>query len=192
MSFRVEVIPEDPTFNGAILKPLVERVVAEAGRPNARVNVLTNPKASGYQHVVGLMEQAGGIIESYRRRELLLFLPDQDGASKQSDFARLEKLANGLGANLICCAAVEEVETWLLAGHVDKIGQSWSAVRSNASVKENVFAPFLAKHGDTMRPGGGRDTLMRETLSNYSGLKARCPEIAELEAKIKESIAARP
>lgn len=31
MSVRVLVIPEDPTHNGYILKPLVEMVLAEAG-----------------------------------------------------------------------------------------------------------------------------------------------------------------
>jgi hypothetical protein len=48
MSFRVLVIPEDPTYNGYILKPLVERMLAEAGKPNARVTLLTNPKLGGY------------------------------------------------------------------------------------------------------------------------------------------------
>ncbi len=35
MSFRVLVIPEDPTYNGYILQPIVERMLGELGKPNA-------------------------------------------------------------------------------------------------------------------------------------------------------------
>ncbi|MFO1523674.1 MAG: hypothetical protein U1G05_16920 [Kiritimatiellia bacterium] len=37
MSFKVLVIPEDPTNNGYILKPLVQAILDDAGRPQARV-----------------------------------------------------------------------------------------------------------------------------------------------------------
>ena len=48
MSFKVLVIPEDPTHNGYILKPLVESILTDAGKPNARVTVLTNSRLQGY------------------------------------------------------------------------------------------------------------------------------------------------
>jgi hypothetical protein len=35
VSFKVLVIPEDPTNNGYILKPLVEAILADAGKPGA-------------------------------------------------------------------------------------------------------------------------------------------------------------
>jgi hypothetical protein len=89
---------------------------------------------------------------------------------------------------LICCAAVEEVEAWLLAGHVSKLDRPWLDVRADASVKENVFVPFLRKHGNTRQPGGGRETLMQETLRNYRGLLERCPELADLEKLIREAL----
>ncbi len=62
MSFRVLVIPEDPTYNGYILRPLAETMLAEAGRPNARVTVLANPKLDGYDHAV----QAIKTLSNYR------------------------------------------------------------------------------------------------------------------------------
>ena len=37
MSFRVLVIPEDPTWNGYILKPLTKALLNDAGKPNAKV-----------------------------------------------------------------------------------------------------------------------------------------------------------
>ena len=48
MSFRVLIIPEDPTYNGYILKPIIERMFGELGKPAAHVVVLTNPRLRGY------------------------------------------------------------------------------------------------------------------------------------------------
>lgn len=78
---------------------------------------------------------------------------------------------------------------WLLAGHTAKLNRPWSEVRRDASVKENVFTPFLRQYGDPRRPGGGRDLLMAETLQNYQGLLERCPELARLRDRICESLA---
>ena len=48
MSLKVLVIAEDPTNNGYILKPLVSRLLEECGKPNTKVQILTDPKADGY------------------------------------------------------------------------------------------------------------------------------------------------
>ena len=182
MSFRVLVIPEDPTYNGYILKPLIERVFLECGKPNVRVHVPTNPKAGGYQEAKRLIP---GYLERYSHYDLLLFLPDADGKDRSGEFAPLEESAPRTRPQLICCAAVQEVETWLLAGHIEKLALSWSEIRENTAVKEEIFLPFLERYGDPRSVGGGREVLMRETLGNYPGLLARCPEIRELQKRIK-------
>jgi len=119
------------------------------------------------------------IVDDYRHFHLLLFLPDADGneTGRAVLFANLEAAH---GPKLICCAAVEEVEAWLLAGHTDELGRPWSQVRADTSVKENVFEPFLRQYGDPDRPGGGREELMQQTLTNLRGLLERCPELARL------------
>ncbi len=104
------------------------------------------------------------------------------------EFRSLESLAAGKGVKLLCCAAAQEVEVWLLAGHVSELGRGWSDVTSDRSVKENVFDPFLAVHGDPRRPGAGRDLLMKETLQNYSGLLGRCTELHTLQERIKAAL----
>jgi len=187
VSFTVLVVPEDPTYNGYILRPLVTRILRECGRPNAKVTVLTSPKADGYAHAKRLLVQR--VLDLYSHFDLVLFLPDADGHDRTAEFTALEALGDERDMHLMCCAAVEEVEAWLLAGHVDKLSQNWAAVRRDVSVKENVFAPFLAKHGDARRAGGGRDLLMQETLQNYSGLLQRCPELAALEQRIRALLA---
>lgn len=185
MSFRVVVIPEDPTYNGYILKPLVERILAECGKKKAKVMVLTNPKADGYEHAKILL---GEVFERYRHHDMMLFLPDADGKDRSGEFAHLEQKSRQAGVHLICCAAVQEVEVWLLAGHTDKLEPAWNEVRADVSVKENIFDPFLREHGDARRAGGGRDLLIQETLTNYGGLLDRCPELRVLQESVCQYI----
>jgi hypothetical protein len=47
----------------------------------------------------------------------------------------------------------------------------------------------LREFGDAGQPGGGRESLMQQTLRNYRGLLERCPELAELEKRICEALA---
>ncbi|HSN85881.1 MAG TPA: hypothetical protein VL025_03940 [Thermoanaerobaculia bacterium] len=183
MSFNVLVVPEDPSHNGYILKPLVVRMLAECGRGNAKVDVLTNPRAQGYAHAKELLR--GALLERYRHKDLLLFLVDADGKDRRSEFLNLEEEAASRGVRLLCCAAEQEVEVWLLAGHRHRLDQGWQEVRAEVSVKERIFAPFLAAYGDRRRAGGGRDLLMKETLVNYGALLQLCPELAGLERRLR-------
>jgi hypothetical protein len=183
LSCNVLVIPEDPTLNGYILHPLVSRLLESCGKGNAKVTVLRNPKVSGFEHACGSMP---AIVERYKYFDLLLFLPDADGKDRSGQFALLE---SEHGRKLICCAAAQEVEAWLLAGHLDRLAQPWPEIRADISVKENIFAPFLNKFGDSRQPGGGRETLMRQTLTNLRGLLERCPELATLQTRICEALA---
>jgi hypothetical protein len=187
LSCNVLIIPEDPTHNGAILSPLVSRILEECGKTNAKVKMLLDPKVHGFEHACGSMPQ---IVRRYRRFDLLLFLVDADGKDRSGRFEHLESEAAAQGVKLICCAAKEEVEAWLLAGHVAKLNVSWPKVRDDVSVKENVFAPFLRRYRGPRRAGGGRTSLMKETLTNYQGLLKRCPELADLRDRICRSLGA--
>jgi len=187
LSLKALVVPEDPVNDGFILQPLVERMLAECGRPRAKVKVLDKPRPQGYDHAKTLLRTQ--LFERYRFMNLFLFLPDSDGRDRSAEFQSLEREAEGSGIRLICCAAIHVVETWLLAGHLDRLEERrWQDVRSDLSVKKNVFAPFLARYGNPKAPGGGRDLLMAKTLSGYSSLLKRCPELAELERRIREAL----
>ncbi len=187
MSFRVLVIPEDPTYNGYILQPIVERMLAELGKPNAQVKILTNPKLNGYAHAVSAIR--GDLVERYRHVPLWLFLPDGDRAK---GLGSLERELAGKGVHLLCCAAQPEVEAWLLAGHREDLPISWADVRQHPRLKEDVFEPFLKRFGDSRSVGEGRERLTRETLANYRGLLHLCPELAELEDHLRSFLAQNP
>jgi hypothetical protein len=180
MSFRVLVIPEDPTYNGYILRPLVEKMLAEAGRPNARVVVLANPKLDGYDDAVRAIK--GELAERYGHFGLWLFLPDADRAAGLDG---LEQTLETKGICLKCCAAKPEVEAWLLAGHRQHLSVTWPEIRAHPRLKEEVFEPFVLEHGDPRSPGNGRESLMRETLSNYRSLLEMCPELKELDERLR-------
>lgn len=187
MSFRVLVVPEDPTYNGYILNPLVGRIMRECGKPNARVTVLSSPRTSGYDSAKKLLLDR--ILETYSHFDLILFLPDADGKDRSAEFTSLEAHAEELGARLVCCAAVPEIEVWVLAGHTDKLQESWAEIRARLDLKESLFEPFLDEHGDLRRASGGRDLLIEETLRNYQGLLSRCPELRDLETRIRDILA---
>ena len=155
MSLNVLVVPENPTYNGAILKPLCECVLVECGRPRANVEVMANPRTNGYEHAKSLFREA--IMDLYSHKHLVLFLPDSDGQDRSGEFARLEAdfelqaVAIAKPIRLICCAAVPEVEAWLLAGHTDKWEQEWQwgTMRADRSIKENYFIRFFRRMAKT-------------------------------------------
>jgi hypothetical protein len=183
LSLDVLVVPEDPLNNGYILKPLVSRMLAECGKPNAHVTVLSNPRAKGYDHAKTLLRNQ--LFSRYRHKHLLLYLPDADGKDRTEEFRGLEEEADRQGVRLLCCAAEQEVEIWLLAGYRDRLDRRWQELRADVSIKENVFKGFLATHGDPKAAGGGRDRLMQVTLENYRSILTLCPELAQLEEKIR-------
>ena len=102
MSFRVLVIPEDPTQNGYILKPLVEAVLANCGKPRAKVTILPNPRVQGYEDAKQAIEES--IFEAYSHMHLLLFLPDADGKDRSAEFAVLNQ-TTAAGDTLLCCGS---------------------------------------------------------------------------------------
>jgi hypothetical protein len=89
LSFRVLVVPEDPTNDRYILKPLVEALLADVGKPRAKVEVLTNSRIQGFEHAKRLLLER--LPDQYSHRDLLLFLPDSDLRDRSDEFAHLER-----------------------------------------------------------------------------------------------------
>jgi hypothetical protein len=73
MSLNVLVVPENPTYNGAILKPLCEKLFVECGRAQAKIEVLANPRTNGYEHAKSLFPAT--ILDLYSHKHLVLSCP---------------------------------------------------------------------------------------------------------------------
>ena len=181
MSFTVLVIPEDPKLNGHILKPLVEAIVGSAGRPSAKVNVLGNPRLRGYDHAVDTIRHR--LHERHRYKDLWLFFPDADKASGDA-MRRLEADVAREGVTLLCCAAQPEVEIYACAGFRNDMQEAWEEARRHPRMKEEIFEPLLARHGDSRRAGAGRELMIARSLRNLPLLYQLCPELRCLRVRI--------
>ena len=181
MSFKVLVVPEDPTNNGYILKPLVEVILSDAGKSRTKVQVLTSPRLNGYDDAVKAIN--GELFDRYGHWDLWIFIPDADRASKAAMTAMEEKLA-AKGVKLLCCAAQPEVEIFACVAYRSELGAHWSEVRSSGKMKELFFDPLLSAKGDSRRAGGGRDQLISASITPLSTLYTFCPELSELRKRV--------
>ena len=190
MSFNVLVIPEDPTLNGYILKPLTQAIVMDAGRPAANVKVLTKPRLRGYAHARRVIRDE--LPNLYAHFHLWLFFPDADKADRKDAARDLEAYMATKGIALLCCVAEPEVEIYACPAFRSQIPEEWSKVRSHLRLKEEVFEPLLRTlpRRDQERPGGGRVRMMNRSLRNLPLLFQLCPELRCLRDRIAAHLAA--
>ena len=187
MSFRVLVIPEDPTWNGYILKPLAKALLGDAGKPNAKVKLLENPHVGGYDQALSAIR--GELPDLYGFFDLWLFLPDADRASADA----MENLETDLQARdipLLCCAAQPEIEIYACVAFRDSLPGTWEDARTHPRMKEEFFAPLLQRHGDPRRAGGGREQMIERSLQNLQRLFQLCPETQRLRDRIAAHVEA--
>jgi hypothetical protein len=190
LSLRVLVIPEDPTNDQHVLKPICERLFQELGRP-ARIDVLHDPHLRGVTEALDA-EVVRSIVDENPMIQLFLLLVDRDGrpdrpAGNTDRAATREREHAG---KLLACLAIEEVEVWLLALHED-IDANWQDVRSEPDPKERFFDPFVTKKGWTGEVGGGRKKAMRVLAARWRRLLDRCSELADLEARLRSWLETR-
>ncbi len=166
-----------------ILKPLVEMILADAAKPNARVTILTNPRLGGYDEAVRIVRNE--LASRYGFMDFWLFFPDADRAA-DSAMRDLEDRLRRQGVILLCCPAEPEVEVYACVAYREEIGGSWSDVRSNPRLKETVFKRLLKEYGDPRRPGGGRGAMTEKSVARRRQFFSLCPEIADLRDRIVE------
>ena len=85
---------------------------------------------------------------------------------------------------MLCCAAQPELEIYACAAFRDDIPDPWEEARRHPRMKEEIFAPLLASHGDPRRPGAGRDLMIDRSLDNLPLLFRLCPELQSLRDRI--------
>jgi hypothetical protein len=193
---RVLVIPEDFRKDQYILQPLVAAMLAELGRPRARIQVCRDPLLGGIGEALKA-ERINEIIERYKGMvDLFLLCVDRDGNEHRRQ--RLDALETIVGQILpaprILFAehAWQELEVWVLAGHDLLDGWSWPVIRAEPNPKELYFDRLAQERGLINEPGGGRRTLGQEAARRYNRICQRCPEdIGILEARIRAWIGAQ-
>ena len=178
---KVLVIPEDQTWNGYILRPLVKAIMADAGRPRARVTIAPEPRLRGYSHAVKAIREE--LPDLYGFFDLWLFFPDADRASTDAMQALERNLAKR-DIRLLCCAAQPELEIYACVSFRSDMQETWEDARRNPRMKEEVFQPLLDRHGNQRRPDRGRGLMIAKSLKNLRLLFQLCPELKCLRDRI--------
>lgn len=181
MSYKVLVIPEDFTKDEHVLKPVVEKVLVDAGKTNATVLVCRDPNFGGIGEALKIERLRKDVIERYPMVDLFVLLVDRDGQAGREETAKriettLTAELTGRGRRFVAELARQEVEIFLLAGH-DLPGEwSWQTVRQDPDVKNTIFQELVRLKGTSRLPHDGRKKLMAEAIKNWARIKSRCPE----------------
>lgn len=176
---KLLVIPEDPTLDAYILKPLVERLCHEAGLKNTRIDVLRDPHLRGIDQA---LEPAGvrAILDDNPMVDLFLIVVDRD-CDRQQSSARAAAREAEHPDRLLTAVAVEELEVWMLALHKDALPTRWSEIRAECDPKEVYAETFLRASGWSTALGRGRVAAMRGLAGKrWTSLSGLCPELGEL------------
>lgn len=180
MSFNVLVIAEDFTKDEFILKPLVERLLAEKGKPNANVQVCRNPNPGGLATCLDSTWLLETVVPLYPMVDVFLLFVDRDGeVGRAAQLTGLEERVGaqlGAGATFLGETAWQEVEALILAGHDLPDGWSWREIREDVDVKNTYFLEFAKMAGALNLPHAGRKKLMQIALRNWQRIQDRCPE----------------
>ena len=186
---NVLVISEDFRNDQYILRPILQRMFAEIGKPWAKVRMCYEP--------LGGVDQATSwqrielILKMNKKVDVFLLVVDRDGSEgRWQALAGLEFKAKAvLGAERILLAenAWQEIEVWALAGQDLPSTWSWQAIRAELHPKETYFVPLAEQRGLTDEPGQGRTTLGREAAGDYKRVRSHCQEdVANLENRLGE------
>jgi hypothetical protein len=192
---RVLVIPEDSRRDKDLLKPLIQALMAELGRPRAKVRVCEKPVLGGVAQALK-WERIEEIIDLWGgQTDLFLLLVDRDGeenAGRSLTLASIEQRSIALLGEekaLFGELAIEEVEVWVLAGHDLPSEWRWRDIRADPNPKERYFARFLAEHRRISNDAAGRIIVAEEAARGIRRILARCPEDLErLANRIRERL----
>ena len=188
---NVLVIPEDFRKDQYILKPILEAMFGAIGQGNAKIRVCDDPLLGGVREALK-WERIEQIIKRYRWKiDVFLLCVDRDGdENRKHALNRLEQLAAEilpLAKYFVAENAWQEIEVWVLAGHLDLPTEwNWAEIRAELDPKELYFLPFATQRDVLQGPGQGRKTLAQEAARRYPRIKQLCQEdIGNLETRIR-------
>jgi hypothetical protein len=179
MSFNVLVIPEDFTKDEHILKPLVQAVLRDAGKPKAVVTVCRNPNFQGLTECLNVDRLRDEVVNRYKMVNLFLLIVDADAkpGREQALAHVVKKLECDLGDRLFLTEmARQEVEIFPIAGHILSDGWKWKEIRADGDVKNTYFTKLAERENVNSLPHQGRKKLMAAAMKNWSRICERCPE----------------
>ena len=192
---NVLIIPEDFRKDQYIVAPIIRKMFAEIGKPNANVRVCLDPLMGGISEATK-WERIQEVIDMYPMVQVFLLIVDRDGIeTRRLTLDRLEKNAaehlGTTGRRLIAENAWQEIEVWAIAGQTLPKDWKWAEIRQHRDPKETYFEPLAIARKLTNEPGEGRTTLGREAAANYARVRTLCQEdVQRLEDRLKAALVA--
>lgn len=189
---RVLVVPEDPVKDRYILKPIVEQLFEDLGRPRARIDILENPRLRGVAEALSKDTLANILLSPrYQMIDVFVVLIDRDGNLSERPRVVGEREREHPD-RLVVCLAIEEVEVWMLALHRDAMGIAWREIRTVVNPKTLFAEHFLLQHAPKGSPGQGRAWAMHALdRKTWRVLLQFCPELLELKQRLSTLLQAR-
>jgi hypothetical protein len=182
---KVLVIPEDPTIDQYILRPVVAKLFVDLGKL-PQIEILFRPRLRGVTEALNSTKLAG-VIGSFPMVDLFLVIVDRDGIESRRAVASAREAEHP--QHLIVCLAIEEIEVWMLAIHSETLGTGWREVRAEVHPKERFAEPFLQERAPKLDAGQGRAWAMQDLGGQWRGVLRRCPEIDELKRRVEAWLA---
>lgn len=187
---KVLIIPEDPTHDQFVLKPVVERLFEDLERP-ANIEMLTDPHMTGIDEALDPAVIQHEVVDIYPMYDLFVVIVDRD-CNEMSNEQRAQTLEQRIDGQLVVCLAREEVEAWmlyLLRNQLHQhLGAGYSDVRNSCDPKDDFAIPLLRRLGWTTKVGNGRKKAMRHLGQHWQGLKSVCDELREFEDELRRQL----
>ena len=170
------VIPEDPTYDQYLLRPLIAKLFESIGK-RAKVRICQNPVLGGKGEALK-KERIREIVNQYRGMiDVFILCVDRDGPpGPRNALDGIEASQRGGKAHFLGQEAWEEIETWVLAGLKLPSNWGWFEVRQEIHVKETYFDRLVEQRGLADSPGRGRKRLGSEAARKISAIRGKCPE----------------
>ena len=173
---KVLVVPEDPTYDQHLLKPLLTQLCKSFGKP-ANVIICTDPVLGGKGEALK-ENRIHEIVERYQAMiDVIILCVDRDGdTAVRHRLESIERNREGDGVAFLGQEAWEEIETWALAGLKLPSQWRWRTIRSEVQVKEIWFDKLVELRGLADAPGRGRKPLGKEAAAKIGAIRQKCPE----------------
>ncbi len=186
---NVLIIPEDFRKDQYVVKPIIKKMFAEIGKPNAKVEVCQDPLLGGIGEALKRSRIQEVLSMNRGMVDVFLLLVDRDGVEgRRQSLDNIErKAAEYLQESRVLFGenAWQEIVVWAIAGQDLPDDWSWKRIRNEIHPKETYFEPLTRSRSLIHEPGEGRKTLGREAAANYSSLRSRCKkDLGKLEERL--------
>ena len=193
---NVVIISEDAKYDKFIIIPLMDRLFASIGKKRVNIIIDDYPFGRGVSQVLTKPNLRRVIARfDYLQNVVYVLVVDRDGldgkAGRKDRTARIAKLLVSLAMqNLFAAAAIEELETWLLAGIFTDLPAewNWNDIRQEVSAKEVYFEPYAKSRGFGGTPDMGRKPLGEKASRNLAAIFVKCDEFKTLATQLKEHL----